>query len=110
MDKGRQQYNRGSRYNTKNCYQQNTRYENMNYMHDSMDCGCNTAPNYTMNKSCNCAEDCPATSRDPLGGMPLGMGYVPWQQFENLYEECEALYHGTIFCDLDLDFYGMRCE
>ena len=112
MDKGRQQYSRNQRYNTRNCYQQNTKYAPMNYVDNSYDCGCNKPMNDCMcnqNRTCE-ATDCPMTSRDALGCMPLGMGYVPWQQFENLYEECEAVYHGTIFCDLDLDFLGMRCE
>ena len=55
-------------------------------------------------------ESCPGTGRDRLAGMPLAMAYVPWQNFCNLYKECEAIYHGTIFADLDKDFYGVRCE
>jgi len=42
---------------------------------------------------------------------PLGMCYVPWQRFRNLYEnEFAAMAHGTIFKDLDLEFYGRSCK
>jgi hypothetical protein len=42
---------------------------------------------------------------------PLGMCYVPWQCFRNLYEnEFVALAHGTLFKDLDLDFLGRSCK
>jgi hypothetical protein len=42
---------------------------------------------------------------------PLGMCYVPWQSFRNLYEnEFVALAHGTLFKELDLDFYGRSCK
>lgn len=36
----------------------------------------------------------------------LAMSYVPWQQWEDLYEECEALERGTAFPSLYLPFYG----
>ena len=42
---------------------------------------------------------------------PIGMCYVPWQCFRNLYEnEFAALAHGTLFKELDLDFYGRGCK
>lgn len=42
---------------------------------------------------------------------PLGMCYVPWQHFRNLYEnEFTAMAHGTIFKDLDLEFLGRSCK
>ena len=36
----------------------------------------------------------------------LAMGYVPYQRFENLYDESKALTRGTLFACLDLPFYG----
>ena len=36
----------------------------------------------------------------------LAMAYVPYQRFENLYDEDKALERGTLFKDLDLPFYG----
>ena len=91
-------------------------------------CGCNPrnngsrCGNNTMNSRCNnnssmnnCGKsachhgDCDANSssrNDPLEGMPLGIGYVPWQQWRNTYEICEGLSNGTIFPCLNLPFYG----
>ena len=43
--------------------------------------------------------------RDMLYGVPLAMGYVPWQNFECTYEPAQALKAGTIFPDLDKPFY-----
>jgi hypothetical protein len=43
---------------------------------------------------------------DPLYGMPLGIGYVPWQQWNKIYEPCEGLANGTIFPELNLPFFG----
>ena len=36
--------------------------------------------------------------------MPLAMAYVPWQEFENLYDLPCAYHRGTIFKDLDKPF------
>jgi len=42
---------------------------------------------------------------------PLGMCYVPWQSFENVYEnEYQAWDRGTLFKDLDLEFLGRSCK
>lgn len=42
---------------------------------------------------------------------PLAMCYVPWQRFENLYEnEFKAWDRGTLFKDLDLEFLGRSCR
>ncbi|MBR3811476.1 MAG: spore coat associated protein CotJA [Agathobacter sp.] len=43
-----------------------------------------------------------------LYGVPLAMGYVPWQSFECTYEPAQALQAGTIFPELDKPFYGRR--
>lgn len=41
----------------------------------------------------------------------LAMAYVPWQRFENIYDNLEKAYtSGTIFRDLDLTFTGRRCR
>ena len=36
----------------------------------------------------------------------LAMAYVPYQRFENLYDEEKALSRGTLFAELDMPFYG----
>ena len=54
-----------------------------------------------------CDDDC-SRGRDMLYGMPLAMGYVPWQNYECTYEPAQALKAGTIFPELDKPFYGRR--
>ncbi len=42
---------------------------------------------------------------------PIGMCYVPWQHFRNLYEnEFVALANGTLFKELNLGWYGRGCK
>jgi hypothetical protein len=42
---------------------------------------------------------------------PLGMCYVPWQRFRNLYDnEFVAMAKGTMFKELDLEWYGRGCK
>lgn len=42
--------------------------------------------------------------------MPVGMTYTPYQEFIRLYEPCEAICRGTIFCDLDKPFLMTNCQ
>lgn len=67
-------------------------------------CGCgNDKP------SCGCNPGCDADSslyNDPLKGMALAIGYVPWQHWCKVYDLCKGLQQGTIFPPLDLPFYG----
>lgn len=40
----------------------------------------------------------------------LGMAYVPWQQFDKIYDNLDEAYHiGTIYPELDMPFTGRRC-
>lgn len=77
----------------------------------SSDCGFN--PNCKMEcgskPPCGCSTKCDADSslyNDPLKGMALAIGYVPWQQWCKVYDLCKGLQQGTIFPPLDLPFYG----
>ena len=45
---------------------------------------------------------------DELKNMPIGMAYVPWQQWRMIYEPKEALKRGTIFQELDLPFEASK--
>ena len=56
-------------------------------------------------KKCQC-EDKSTKCNDPLRGMPIGIGYVPWQTWGRVYDYAEGLSRGTIFPPLDLPFYG----
>lgn len=40
----------------------------------------------------------------------LGMAYVPWQQWRDLYTPDRALCVGTIFRELDMPFLMGRCQ
>lgn len=51
------------------------------------------------------------TYEENIDRFPIGMCYVPWQRFRNLYEnEFAALANGTLFKELDLDWYGRSCK
>lgn len=39
---------------------------------------------------------------------PIGMAYVPWQKFKDIYEPEKGLNAGTIFAELDKPFLGRR--
>ena len=41
-----------------------------------------------------------------LEHFPLGMAYVPWQKWKDIYDVEKALCVGTIFCELDMPFHG----
>ena len=51
------------------------------------------------------SEDC-SRSDDFPRGTPPAMAYVPWQQWQNIYEICRGFERGTIFEDLDKPFTG----
>lgn len=71
---------------------------------------CDRGPDCDRRSDCDKRLDCDEIDFD-LRGLPLGMCYVPWQCFENLYEnEFIALANGTLFKDLDLDWYGRGCK
>lgn len=53
---------------------------------------------------------CTDTSPECLENYPLGMGYVPWQQWQQTYPLDTALQRGTIFPVLDLPFLMGRCQ
>lgn len=45
-----------------------------------------------------------------LDEFPIAMAYVPWQQFDGIYDDLERAYrNGTIFPELDKPFTGRRC-
>ena len=51
----------------------------------------------------NCAD---SISHIDMHNIPIGIGYVPWQKWRNVYALCEGLSQGTIFKELDYPFYG----
>ncbi|MGN1157190.1 MAG: spore coat associated protein CotJA [Agathobacter sp.] len=63
------------------------------YPATSYECGCY----HKTKNNCDCIDQ-----------MPLAMAYVPWQQWEETFEPCNALLHGTLFPELALPFLGKR--
>ena len=63
--------------------------------------------NHMMPRMQSSCEGCRRTN-DELKGMPLAMGYVPWQNYSCTYEPAEAMHAGTIFPELDKPFLGRK--
>ena len=51
-------------------------------------------------RECNASNRCDA--------YPIGMAYVPWQNFKDIYDIDRGLSAGTIFAELDKPFMGRR--
>lgn len=83
-----------------------------------MECGCD-AKRESKNCGCGCEGnccDCEKKDRKCVMNamratecMPLGMAYIPYQEFESLYEWDKAFCQGTLFCDLDKPFLVTDC-
>lgn len=79
------------------------------YKQNDICCGDDYGPDYAGGRDdCDDRKD---FGRKDFDKFPLGMCYVPWQKFENLFEnEFVALAHGTLFKDLHLEFLGRSCR
>lgn len=58
----------------------------------------NDMDRYMRDRECSCGCD----------DYPIGMGYVPWQEFKNLHDPERGLHAGTIFMELEKPFTGRR--
>lgn len=60
----------------------------------------------------SCLSNCKMPKIQPEfgAGMPIGMGYVPWQRWCPIYPMDRAIERGTIFPELDLPFTRGRCR
>ena len=86
-----------------------SRYTNSHMMPRNMTCNDNNMQDSCMNtRERRDMDDCGHSMHDEIYGMPLTMGYVPWQKFGCTYEAMEGLHAGTIFPDLDKPFLGRR--
>ncbi len=45
---------------------------------------------------------------DGIDSFPIGMAYVPWQYWEDIYEADKGLQQGTIFMQLDKPYLGRK--
>ena len=89
-------------------YQKDMRMPRNQIPQRHMNCNCEMETPCIQPRMKERCEDDASRSRDMLYGMPLAMGYVPWQKFECTYEPAQALKVGTIFPELDKPFYGRR--
>lgn len=64
---------------------------------------------YRPEERCNedsCHDDCFTNNKN----CPIGMCYVPWQCFRDIYDnEFHALENGTLFKELQFDWHGRGC-
>ena len=60
----------------------------------------------------NCNRPVPMPRCNDMGynnkDFPLGMAYVPWQQFQEVYDVEKAINCGTIFPELYMPFCGKQ--
>lgn len=60
---------------------------------------------FTLEQHCNCNNrNLDTMSTQWMASFPLGMAYVPMQQFTNLYDMEVGLQRGTIFAQIDFPF------
>lgn len=71
---------------------------NSNFMRDTR------RNNYTADRK----NMCRFPQEDDIDKMPIAMAYVPWQQWNDVYDLETAFQCGTIFPELNLPFTG-RC-
>lgn len=62
------------------------------------------------NRETNCRnlEDGCMRTDNCIDEFPIGMAYIPWQSFRDLYDPHEGLERGTLFKELDYPFLGKR--
>ena len=68
-------------------------------------------PRYDMTRNMTCQPDCYMREKEcscECEAYPIGMGYVPWQEFKNLHDPDRGLHAGTIFMELEKPFTGRR--
>lgn len=63
---------------------------------------------YMKYNNCGCQDSSPSSicydNYDALQDMPLAMAYIPWQQWQNVYDGAKGLENGTIFEELIFPF------
>lgn len=92
------------------------------YSRPSGGCGCGNAQNDMDDQNADCCKckpggevqtdnSCTSCANDnKLKGLPLAMAYVPMQEWEDIYDDENALVHGTLFKALDLPWYQSSCR
>lgn len=86
-------------------YYRRTIVENNYRMNNNMNNRMNTMPYHSV-QARTMVPCCDSDRMDSNHKFVVGMAYVPWQNFENVYDPCKGLSRGTIFADLDKPFKG----
>lgn len=76
-------------------------------------CGCGASRQSRENvrhEECGCGEVPASCSNNRLPGFPLAMVYMPDQDWEDLFDEEEAMLHGSLFRGLVFPFYPGKCD
>lgn len=84
-------------------------FNNKNYVRNPMQCSadCNSTSKMDLKKFVGMDSSC-NENIDAMDGMVIGMCYVPWQQWRNIYEPKEGFKRGTIFQELDKPFEAAK--
>lgn len=80
-------------------------YQSRSYSASMQDCPCQKDASYEREGAC---QKEPSWRDDSLSSFPVGMAYVPWQNWKEIYEIDKALEAGTIFRELEKPFLGRR--
>ncbi len=102
---------------------------NNHHTETKTNCGCENNVRTTVEKSnCGCGNNtvvitearrsaCPISrctttpvTEGCVDTYPVAMAYVPMQQWRELYDPDSAIHRGTIFRELDLDWYPTNCR
>lgn len=65
---------------------------------------------YLPANACPMQPSCRNQVNNNISDMPIGMGYVPWQTWGQIYSLEQGLERGTIFPELDYPFQMGRCS
>ena len=68
-------------------------------------------PRYDISRNMSGERNCYMQNKESYydcGEYPIGMGYVPWQEFRDLYDLERGFQVGTIYKELDKPFTGRR--
>ena len=91
----------GCETENRNCYKDRSVSDN---------CGCTNDNSYTEEQGNRISACDSCANDDRMKHFRLAMAYVPWQEWEMIYEDEVALTRGTLFEALDLPWYRSACD
>ena len=99
-------YMRSPLYRGNSAIRTNMSNNNINYNDNSCRDNENYNNDYIDSASCPCQNSDCQPGDTPVDGMIIAMSYVPWQQWNNIYNSEEAFNRGTIFASLYKPWIG----